>query len=487
MHKITKQSPVTLVELPPTQFGILDGDASFDVYSKSKSPSRAIHVLEGVLRHDKWKNIESINPLYHGKNGKLTPENLKRIFNSDILLISSITRTSPQSIELTKNYKQINPEKIVIAGGPDPTFRIEDWLRYVDIVVKGEGEKTISELMSRLTEDTKSLEDIDGIAFKKGKEIITTKPRDLLTSEELSQLPHPFYDETTRENVSTAVVETSRGCPNDCDFCIVTKLYGRKYRTKSIDYVIEELKRTKDLGGFVFFTDDNLAASPKKTIKLLETIAERGLNKKQGVAQVTIGVADNLKLMKSIKNAGIKYLCIGIESINDKTLSALRKPYTAEQNKQAIKILKDYGFWIHGMMMFGEEGDNYETFKETLAWMNKNLDSMQLFTIVPVPGTPLYKRMEDENRILTKDWSLYDAHHVITRPKNFTPIELQNLIIEAYEDFYSVKNTLKRLKRSPDKKMTLEIMAYTRVFKIIKKVANSYQTQAHLEFLKSIS
>src|SRR4030042_870426 len=240
MKKLTKQSPVTLVELPATQFGVLNGEISFNEFSKSRMPSRAIHVLEGILRDDGWENVQSINS-YHGKNGKSTAENFRRIFGSDVVLASYLTSTFLQTNKLFELYKLNNPEGIAVAGGFDANFRTEAALENADIVVKQEGEKTLVELMNRLIEDRNSLEDTEGIAFKKGKEIITTTPRKLLTSEELSQLPHPYYDKVTKKRVLGGVIETSRGCPRNCRFCTVTKFYGRNYRTKSIEYVVEKL------------------------------------------------------------------------------------------------------------------------------------------------------------------------------------------------------------------------------------------------------
>lgn len=193
-------------------------------------------------------------------------------------------------------------------------------MKYVDIVVIGEGEKTILELMNKLIEDPKNLDDVNGLAFKNGKEIIITKPRELLTSEELSHLPHPFYDVDLRAKLSAGVIETSRGCPNNCDFCTVTKVYGRRYRVKSVDYVIRELKRIEDIGKYLFFSDDNLIAIPNKAMELLSAIAENNLNKKYAGAQTTIKIADRPELMQALKKARINALCIGIESINDETL-----------------------------------------------------------------------------------------------------------------------------------------------------------------------
>ncbi len=139
------------------------------------------------------------------------------------------------------------------------------------------------------------------------------------------------------------------------------------------------------------------------------------------------------------------------------------------------------------MMIFGLDGDTKEIYKETLSWMNNNLDSMQLFPIVPGQGTRFHKIMQEENRILSNDWSLYDGHHVLIRPKNFSPYELQNMIINAYNDFYSVKNNFKRIWTVPNKSLSLGFMAYTNLFRGISKVVNSPQMKSHLEFLKSVS
>ncbi len=188
--------------------------------------------------------------------------------------------------------------------------------------------------------------------------------------------------------------------------------------------------------------------------------------------------------MQTLKKANINALCIGIESINNETLKELGKPYTAEQNKRAIKILKKTGFWIYGMMMLGGEGDTPESLKETLEWANQNLDSVQFFSLIPVPGTPFYNQMEKEDRILTKNWCLYDGQHVVIRPKNFTPYELQKTIFNMYEDFYSIKNSLKRLKHSPSKTISLGFLIYSHFSG--RKMLYNPQTNQHLEFLKGV-
>jgi hypothetical protein len=139
------------------------------------------------------------------------------------------------------------------------------------------------------------------------------------------------------------------------------------------------------------------------------------------------------------------------------------------------------------MMMCGGDSDTKESLEETREFMKKYLDSMQLLALSPIPGTRFDKKIRDENRVLSDDLSLYDAHHVIIRPKNFTPYELQKSIIETYQDFYSVRNSFRRLGTSPDKRFTLGILAHTALYGGIRKIVNSPQMQSHLEFLKAIS
>lgn len=490
MKRITKDSAVTFVELPATQFGILDGEPSHDEYSQFRLPGRAVHALEGVLRAEGWMNVRTIIPVYHGRNGRLSQENRRRIWKSDVLGISPILRTTPQSMALAREYKRGNPDGLVVVGGPAATFGLAPWLEVADIVVMGEGERTLSELMGRLLKN-ESVDDVAGIALKKGKEIVVTNRRALMTAQELSRLPHPYYDWGTRAKVGLGVVETSRGCPHDCVFCSVTEFYGGKYRTKSVEYVLEELRRVQGMGRVVFYVDDNLFGNPQRSVELLEAIADRGLNKTPGTVQLTVKAADHPRYLDALRRAGIHYICLGLESMVDETLVGYGKAYTARQNREAVRTFREHGFWVHGMMMPGGDGDTPETLKAQSEWINDNLDSVELFPPTPYQGTRFHNRMKEEGRLLTSDLSLYDAQHVVFRPRNFTPLELQETIHRMYESFYSPKLMVKRLIRGARKSAghlssTFLIHAYV-ILKGFRTVLYDPQSVKHLEFLKSVS
>lgn len=485
--KLTKNSKVTFVELPPTEFGVLNGEPIFDEFSFYRLPSRAIDGLASILRAHGWTDVVCINPQYNGRKRKLTKENMDRIFSSDCLCGSAITRTLASTAMLLHAFKEYKPEGITIAGGAGPTFQYEEMLREgADIVVRKEGDATTPILFERLLKDRENLDDIAGLVLGKNGDMVVTPDRKLLESAEFMEIPHKEYDARTRKGIDIVTIETSRGCPNDCDFCSVSEFYGRKYRVKPIDYVLRDLRKMQGIGRRIFYVDDNLAGSPSHAIKLLEAIVEEKLNKRFGITQVSVAAASNPRLLEALKNAGIKMLCVGIESINDETLKDLGKPYSAEKNKNAVAAFREFGFWIHGMLMPGGDFDTKETLREMSEWAKNNLDSVQYFPPAPAPATRFAAKMKAEGRILTDKWHLYDGHHLVIRPKNFTPYELQNEIFNMYRDFYSFGNNARRLATSPSFKVAMGILIYTNILRGIKRVQESRQTQDHLKFLKSV-
>ena len=191
---------------------------------------------------------------------------------------------------------------------PDPTFRYEDWLsRGTDFVVFGEGDRTLVELTERLMVDGSNLNDIKGIAFK-NPEITRTADKEFLTLEEFSQIPHPYYDETTKEHMTIVPIQLSRGCPYNCNFCAVVKMNGGKTRPQSSNWVIEELRRTKGIGVSRFYTDDNLYGNPK-LIEVLEAISQSDYNNMTALTEFSVQAVKNERFLDALKNAKVDIAC----------------------------------------------------------------------------------------------------------------------------------------------------------------------------------
>lgn len=468
MHKITKKSSIALVELLPTQFGILNGEPSYDEYSRvmKRIPPRALPTLEGVLLDNGYQNINSILP------------------GSDVVCIGSITRTAKQSLALAKNLKSNNPEVKIVFGGAHFTVKYEEALENGgDVVVLKEGEILPEVLDTGF--DYEKLSKVKGIAYKQGDKMILTKERQFLTPEQLSSI-HPYYNKALRKLTNIAVIETMRGCPYNCEPCGVTEMYGGRYRAKSIEWTIEELKRINDIGRTIFYTSDNIAGNPKHLSDLSLAIEEKGLNKKFGVCQIRSDSLRNPEVVKSLKRMGIRMACVGYESMNPEFLTDIKKHCTIEDNNEAARILREARIWNHGMTMTGGK-DTKESLEYELQWAIKNNDSAQFFPIGNIPGTKFDKRMREEGRILCEDYSKMDGHYVLVRPENLSPYELQIITDNMYYRFYSPSNNLKRIIKSPSKAFAIALGIYTNLARGLTKVSKSKEHLEHLEFLKSVS
>lgn len=482
---------ITLVELPATAFGRLNGKPAEDVYCGFRLPARAIPLLHAILVNERFTDVASVNPLFNEPAGRLRERDMERILGSDFLLISAITRTIPQSRELGLLYRERNPRGTIIVGGPHATNHAEECLEWADIVVRQEGDRTLPALLRALIERG-SPDGIDGISYRRGGEIARGRPAAPLTEDELSRLPDPHYDEGTARGVWVWPVATSRGCPRRCDFCSVSSLYGPTYRRRSNESIAGELERLKRRGaGYVFFTDDNFAGRPEETRQLLRMMIDRRLNSLLYLCQLCVSAAFDAELLSLLARAGVSIVFVGIESLSEETLRSLNKKVDAERNKAAVRLFRKAGMWVHGMMMIGGDGDTEQSLAETAEWARHNLDSVQYFTPTPLAGTRFGEAMRREGRILTDRYYLYDGQHVVLRPAHFTPYRLQKIIFDMYREFYSLRESVRTAVKSacalkalyPLRKMLL----YLYVKRVLARAFRNPQLCAHMGWLRGIS
>jgi len=466
---------ITLVELAPTEFGKLGTEITRDVYYRLNTPPRALPLLHAILLQNGYKDVDSIYSKY-SPHGKLSEKNWQRIKDSDYLLLSSITRTHPQTSELAVRYKQINPQGIVILGGPHATYLDEECLQNdsIDIIVRREGDNTLPDLMQRLAKN-ESIEDVLGISYRRGSNIIRTSDRAALTEDELSGLPIQVYDKQTSKWMSIPVLITSRGCPYDCDFCGVTDYYGKNYRKKSIDSIVNELKFFKKK--YLFIGDDNFAGKPRQTEELLERLIYEKIKHSYGI-QIDVHSSVREGFAEKMGKVGVKYAFVGFEALDSESLDSVNKKNSQKKNEEAAQTLRTAGIWVHGMFIVGLFGHDKNYLDYLTEWAIKYCDSTQFFSIVPIPGTRLTEQMEKNNQIITKEYNLYDGHHVLTLPEKISPLELQLKIFDMHEKFYSNRDFSHSTKPIVKRIMN----RYARA--MVRALENSPQTKQHIEFLR---
>ncbi|MCL5970926.1 MAG: B12-binding domain-containing radical SAM protein [Patescibacteria group bacterium] len=433
------------------------GSLASDVYSHITIPSLGMANIHGVLEKTGLK-VESIDPRCNEKSGQFTDLELAKILSSDLVGFTSMTRNRESTIEAAtwiKRQANLTGKDItVVAGGIDPSFTYEEWLKrgVIDYIVIGEGEKTAKELVQSLKNGTDP-QNIKGIAYLRDGNIIKTEKRELLTQQELSyEIPLPIYPENIRKNSRIHIVSGSRGCRGACDFCSVRVMWGGVHRRIDPKRVIEEIKLGD--GKITFFSDDSfLPPNPKDregAKQLMREIINVGLNDRIYSMQLDTPSAQDKEAVNLAVKMGAFFIFLAIESMDQETLRGMRKAATVQQNFEAIKTWRKHGCYVHALNICGihgkttEESDSPEKLEEQKRWLIKDsgVNSAQLFIETPLPGSDLAKRIDPSEEAI-KDTTLYDLQHSITKdhPPGFTSnYDLQKEVDDFYKDFYSLKH-----------------------------------------------
>lgn len=358
----------------------------------------------------------------------------KLLDDADMVCISSITSTAPRAFQIAAKFRSKGIP--IVMGGPHSTFLPEESLLYADYVVRGEGEETIVELIEHL-ESGLPLDKVKGLSFvANGGSIVHNPERGLVN--DLNEAPVPDFSLVYKwENAMVVPIATSRGCPFACRFCSVIQMFGRKYRFKTIERVIEEIRAVASRKVHVFFIDDNFAADKKRTKALLRALIENNI-KIEWSAQMRTDIARDPELIELMAATGCFSVYIGFESINPKTLTLYNKGQKVEDIDNCIRLLKRHSINMHGMFVLGSDTDDIQTIRSTQKYAKRlDIDSIQFLMLTPLPGTPVFEDLKNSGRLIHTDWSKYDAHHAVFEPKLMTAFELHNETLKAMARFYS--------------------------------------------------
>lgn len=425
----------------------IDPQAELNAYGVYKFPLLGFlsvgTVLEG-LGHKVEILCESFGSVYDALCHKLSPLLVERLRRAEFLVLSVMTPTAHRCYRIAEAAKKLFPRLKVIMGGPHVSFREEEALKSgADVVVKGEGELVINQALNATSGVVQApclIDDLNSLPFPDFS--LIDGYQEWLSGRHDSgwKLWKKLYP---RRFVP---ILGSRGCPFNCTFCIVTKMYGRRYRFREPGNVVEEMvKRIKEgAPPHFFFYDDNFAANPVRTKELLRLLKERIISKDglgredfRFVAEARADIAKDEELLRLLTESHCSRLFIGFESINPKALVAFRKRQTVKDIKQCVARLKIHGINVQGMFIIGADDDTLETIEETVDFALKaGIGTVQFSILFPIPGTELDTQLEKEGRILTRDWSLYDGTVVVFEPKLMTVRQLQESFLRAWQRFY---------------------------------------------------
>ncbi len=378
---------------------------------------------------------------------EIAPIAWQNIADADIILISSTTSTAPRAFWLIRKIRETKSNVPIIMGGPHVTFLPEEALdNGADFVFRHEADDSFPRFLEWYSsgKDLQSLNRIPGISFKAGNSIYNTPQSPIV---DLDKLPTPDFDLIEGFGKPSSIpLITSRGCPWECEFCSEVAMFGRRYRFRSEANVIEDIRYYDRRYGKlpIFFAEDNFGANRPRLERLCRTIIDNGLIRPIG-GQVRLDLAKYPETLRIMTGAGFQRAYIGYESINPDSLKEAGKGLNDGEMGNLTKQFHKHGIAIHAMWVLGFDNDTIDTVKRTIKSSIKwRIETSQFLILVPIPGSKLFYRLKDENRIFNWDWSRYDGHHVNFYPGGMTPRQLQiAVMLDAMPKIYGLWLTMK--------------------------------------------
>jgi len=348
-------------------------------------------------------------------------------FSADLVGISAITGTALRSYEIADELRSRG--HTVVLGGVHPTLMPEEARLHADAIVTGYAESSWPEL----------LRDFD----RNRLQACYNKP----TGRDLKGLPIAKRHLLKKKGYATInSIEATRGCPHKCEFCVVPTAWSGVYARRPVEEVVAELSTFE--GRHALFID----LSPVEDVAYAKSLYRAMIPLKiRWVGLATTRLAEDKELLKLAAQSGCKGVLIGFESINQNALNNTQKHFhQVDKYAEYVKRLHDHGIGIQGCFVFGFDDEDESIFERTVEFVDKaKIDLPRYAVATPFPGTPLYKRLEAQKRLLHRKWSLYDVEHVVFEPKQMSPERLQEGLQWSWEQSYSWPSFFRRLTGAP--------------------------------------
>lgn len=346
--------------------------------------------------------------------------------SADIVGMTVITGTAPRAYALAKRLRERGV--FVVLGGPHVTLVPEDAQPHADCIVVGYAEESWPQLVR------------DFAASR------VQRRYDQSADLTLTGYPLPRREVLPRRHYLTAdVFEATRSCIHACEFCVAPAAWGRTPLQKPVDAIVADLRQRRARSAI--FVDLNLISDREYAIRLCRALVPLKL---RWYGLSTTRIAKDQELLDLFAESGCRGLLLGFESITPGNLRDARKGFNhPEAYGEIVSRLHARQIAVQGCFVFGLDEDTPELCAETAKLaVDIGIDLPRFAVATPFPGTPLYRRLEAEGRILSRDWEQYDGQHVVFQPARMTPSELQSSIEAAWRHAYSWSSIVRRLRHS---------------------------------------
>lgn len=373
---------------------------------------------------------------------------------TDIVGISILSYSLKASIEIIKYIKKTKPDIKVIIGGPHSTLFPKKTLEdtKADVCVEGDGEFVITEI-KRAIKNERSLSMIPGVYYRDGDKIREGKPLRLINNLDLIPFPARHlvkkyvygreYNPKIKKGEFTTVV-TSRGCPFNCTFCSRNSITMKKYRTRSVDNILKELKELEEKGyKYVAFEDDNFLADKKQAHRLFDEIIKNNIDMKFIITAARVDSAEE-KLFYKMRKAGVTHIQFGLESGNQEVLDFYNKKTTIADIQYAVNLSHNMGFFTIGTFILGAPFETMRHLEKTIKFAKSlPLDSVSFLPLRYVAGSQLWYKAVQQGIISEDEYMVYsDSRRGLGL---LTYEEINNKCIKAHRSFYLQPGFMLRL------------------------------------------
>ncbi len=394
-----------------------------------------------IMLEKKGHTVEVLD--YNAENVKES-ELIKKIESTDAIGMTIYTNSINESIDLARLIKDYNSSKPLLIGGPHCNIAPEQSIidLNADICATGDVELIICAIADAL-QGNRNLSSIPGIYYKEKGEIKQTMPMQQI--KDLDSLPFParhlvakyeygyFIGEKLTNGRTTSII-TSRGCPYRCRFCGYNSVRSN-YDERSVDDVIIEIEEIISQGYYsIIIADNNFLANKNRVERIMDKIIEKRLKINMWIMGARVDSAER-RLFEKMRDAGVSFICFGIESGNQDVLNFYNKNTTLQQITEAIRLSKEMGFFTSGNFIIGATIETKKHIENTIKFAKSlPLDVAHFIILRYVYGSPLWNKAVEEGIIKQDEYSVIaDSQHNLGR---FTKEELKNYCMKAHRNFY---------------------------------------------------
>jgi radical SAM superfamily enzyme YgiQ (UPF0313 family) len=346
---------------------------------------------------------------------------------ADVVGITFHTPSASHAYDIAARFRARGA--CVVMGGPHVTLLPEEAAGHADVIFVGEAEGLWEDFLANFS--TGNYQRIYGR---------TDFPC-------LDNAPMARKSLFHRRDHTAGVLFATRGCPHSCDFCAIAVMYRCRPRRRPVTEVAAEYASFR--GKVIIFWDDNIAGDTEYAKELFRAITPF---RKWWSSQASIEAGRDDEFLEAAARSGCRQLFLGLESVSQQSMEGVNKGFNrVEDYVRIIKRIHGHGIAVQAGIVFGFDDDRADIFEETLDFLEEAGVQNATFNILtPFPGTALFRRMEAEGRILTRDWRTYNSRSdVVFQPKGMSADELLAGFRYANERFYSLPSMAKRLARSP--------------------------------------